>query len=144
MTTMAVIGDALLMPFYPQFFAQRFGVDNPQSSGIYLAAICCTVMLAFPLWAALAKKIPTIFIMLATQAAAGLLALSCYWIESWTWFWFLSLAMFMCKAGYLLIYPLLMQLEAEENHARIIGIVSVIVHFGAILGALIGGSSTLR
>ncbi|MES2825068.1 MAG: MFS transporter [Pseudomonadota bacterium] len=139
MTTMAVIGDALLMPFYPQFFAERFGVHNPQSAGNYLAAICFTVMLAFPCWAHLSKKIPTLFIMFATQAVAGILALLCYWVESWPLFWFLSLAMFMCKAGYLLIYPLLMQLEPEENHARTIGMVSIIVHFGAILGALVGG-----
>lgn len=139
MTTMAVIGDALLMPFYPQFFAERFGVHNPQSAGNYLAAICFTVMLAFPFWAHLSKKIPTLFIMFVTQALAGILALLCYWVESWPLFWFLSLAMFMCKAGYLLIYPLLMQLECEKHHARTIGMVSVIVHFGAILGALVGG-----
>ncbi|MES2674656.1 MAG: MFS transporter [Pseudomonadota bacterium] len=139
MTTMAVIGDALLMPFYPQFFAERFGVHNPQSAGNYLAAICFTVMLAFPFWAHLSKKIPTLFIMFGTQAVAGILALLCYRVESWPLFWFLSLAMFMCKAGYLLIYPLLMQLESETHHARTIGMVSVIVHFGAILGALVGG-----
>ena len=140
MTTMAVIGDALLMPFYPQFFVQRFGVTDPKSAGIYLAAICFTVMWAFPLLAHLAKKIPTILIMLVTQGCAGFFALLCYWVESWPLFWCLSLAMFICKAGYLLIYPLLMQLEPEENHSRIIGIVSVIVHFGAILGALVGGT----
>ncbi|RYY74897.1 MAG: MFS transporter [Gammaproteobacteria bacterium] len=140
MTTMAVIGDALLMPFYPQFFSQRFGVLDPKSAGIYLAAICFTVMWAFPIWAYLAKTIPTLFIMFITQALAGLLALSCFWVKSWELFWILSLAMFTFKAGYLLIYPLLMQLEPEENHARVIGFVSIIIHFGAILGALLGGS----
>lgn len=140
MTTMAVIGDALLMPFYPQFFAQRFGVTDPKSAGIYLAAICFTVMWAFPAWAHLAKKIPTLLIMFATQALAGLFALSCYWAQSWVLFWCLSLGMFTFKAGYLLIYPLLMQLEPEKNHARVIGIVSIIIHFGAILGALLGGT----
>jgi len=140
MTTMAVIGDALLMPFYPQFFAEQFNIIDPKSSGIYLAAICFTVMWAFPFWAHVAKKIPTLFIMVVTQALAGIFALSCYWVESWPLFWCLSLAMFVCKAGYLLIYPLLMQLEAEENHARVIGIVSIIIHFGAILGALLGGT----
>ena len=140
MTTMAVIGDALLMPFYPQFFAQRFGVTDPKSSGIYLAAICFTVMWAFPVWAHLAKKVPTLLIMFVTQALAGLFALSCYWAQSWFLFWCLSLTMFTFKAGYLLIYPLLMQLEPEKNHARIIGIISIIIHFGAILGALVGGT----
>ena len=140
MTTMAVIGDALLMPFYPQFFAQRFGVSDPKIAGIYLAAICFTVMLAFPILANLSKRVPGILIMLVTQACAGIFALLCYWVESWPLFWCVSLAMFVCKAGYLLIYPLLMKLEPEENHSRTIGIVSVIVHFGAIFGALVGGT----
>ncbi|WP_232316520.1 YbfB/YjiJ family MFS transporter [Candidatus Burkholderia verschuerenii] len=54
-------------------------------------------------------------------------------------FWVLSLAMFMCKSSYLLMYPYMMRLEAKESHAHTIGVLSVVVHFGAIAGVVAGG-----
>ena len=39
MTLLAVLGDSLLMPFYPQYFAERFG-ELRSRVGLYLAAVC--------------------------------------------------------------------------------------------------------
>ncbi len=54
-------------------------------------------------------------------------------------FWVLSLAMIVFKASYLLIYPYLMEGEDEANHSSTIGILSIVVHFGHIAGAVLGG-----
>ena len=44
MTALAVITDNLIIPFYPQYFAERF--DNPpeQHVGLYLAVVSLVVM----------------------------------------------------------------------------------------------------
>jgi hypothetical protein len=52
MTLLAVLGDSLLMPFYPQYFAERFGELRSEQVGLYLAAVCLVAMLALPLWVA--------------------------------------------------------------------------------------------
>lgn len=138
-TIIAVVSDTMLMPFYPQFFADVFGVTDPRHVGLYIAAFCCTVMLAFPFWAQLAKRRSTLRLLIWTQIAAGVFSLLSYRSTSLVEFWLVSLTMFVFKASYLLIYPYLMSLERKESHAGTIGLLSVIVHFGSILGALLSG-----
>ncbi len=139
MTLVAVVSDYLLHPFYPQFFELRFGVKDPASVGYYFAAICGIVMLAFPFWAYVSKKIAELHILVFTQCIAGILALYCYWTTSYINFWMLSLFMVVFKASYLLVYPYILKICAKEEHPTIIGTLSVIVHLGGILGAVIGG-----
>jgi predicted MFS family arabinose efflux permease len=139
MTALAVIGDNMLIPFYPQYFASRFEDPRPEQVGAYLAAICVIVMFAFPLWARLAKQVHPIRILIWTQLAAGLLSVWCYAIDSLPLFWVVSLCMVVFKGSYLLMYPYVMSLEAKESHTRTIGTLSVVVHFGAIFGAAVGG-----
>jgi MFS transporter, DHA1 family, multidrug resistance protein len=139
MTAAAVVSDAVLMPFYPQFFAERFAINDTAYVGNYIACICIAVMLAFPLWANLAKRIDDVYLLLIGQTGATLLAIGCFYVDSLLQFWCVSLAMFVCKASYLLIYPLIMRLESAEQQEQTIGIVSVIVHLGFIVGALVGG-----
>jgi predicted MFS family arabinose efflux permease len=47
--------------------------------------------------------------------------------------------MIVFKGSYLLMYPYVMSLEDQKNHTQTIGMLSVVVHFGAILGAVVGG-----
>ena len=139
MTLLAVVSDAMLMPFYPQFFAETFGITNPQHVGYYIAATCLTVMFAFPFWAYVAKKIPELHLLVWTQLLAGALCVYCYWTNSIVEFWIVSLGMIVFKGSYLLIYPYVMSLEKKGNYSGTIGLLSVIVHFGSILGAVLGG-----
>ncbi|WP_020681818.1 MFS transporter [Marinobacterium rhizophilum] len=139
MTLVAVISDSMLIPFYPQFFADVYGIDEPQAVGLYLAAVCLAVMLSYPLWARLSRRVPALCLLIPTQAAAGVLSLLCYGADTIMGFWILSLAMVAFKGSYLLIYPLIMRLESPERHGNTIGLLSVVVHFGAIFGALAGG-----
>ncbi|MEX3928909.1 MFS transporter [Paraburkholderia sp. BR10936] len=139
MTTFAVISDAILIPFYPQFFAARYGVTSPVHAGAYVAFISIVVMLTLPLWARIAKRLDAMHLLVYTQCAAGVLSVASYFAATVPLFWVLSLAMFMCKSSYLLMYPYMMRLEAKELHAHTIGVLSVVVHFGAIAGAVAGG-----
>lgn len=139
LSTLAVVGDAVLLPFYPQYFASRFGVEDARLVGNYLAALCLVVMLALPLWARLARRVELLRLLPFTQLAAALLCLACYATDSLLLFWLASLAMVGCKSSYLLIYPRLMSQAAPQEHAGLIGLLSVIVHFGGIAGALLGG-----
>lgn len=139
LSTLAVVGDAVLLPFYPQYFASRFGVADARLVGNYLAALCLVVMLALPLWARLARRVELLRLLPFTQLAAALLCVACYAADSMLLFWLASLAMVGCKSSYLLIYPRLMSQAAPQEHAGLIGLLSVIVHFGGIAGALLGG-----
>ena len=139
MTTFAVISDAILIPFDPQVFAARYGVTSPVHAGAYVAFISIVVMLTLPLWARIAKRLDAMHLLVYTQCAAGVLSVASYFAPTVALFWVLSLAMFMCKSSYLLMYPYMMRLEAKESHAHTIGVLSVVVHFGAIAGAVAGG-----
>jgi MFS transporter, DHA1 family, multidrug resistance protein len=139
MTTFAVVSDAILIPFYPQFFAARYGVTSPVHAGAYVACISIVVMLTLPVWARIAKRLDAMHLLVYTQCAAGLLSVASYFAATVPLFWVLSLAMFMCKSSYLLMYPYMMRLEPKESHAHTIGLLSVVVHFGAIAGAVAGG-----
>ncbi|CAB3774500.1 MFS transporter [Paraburkholderia humisilvae] len=139
MTICAVISDAVLIPFYPQFFAARYGMTSPVHAGAYVAFISIIVMLTLPAWARIAKRFDAMHLLVYTQCAAGVLSIASYWAPTLPLFWVLSLAMFMCKSSYLLTYPYLMRLEPAESHAHTIGLLSVVVHFGAIAGAAAGG-----
>lgn len=139
MTLVAVVSDYLLHPFYPQFFEARFGVTDPKWVGYYFAAICFMVMISFPFWAYISKKIAELNILVYTQCIAGILALFCYWTTSYLTFWTLSLIMILFKGSYLLVYPYILKIITKKEHPDTIGLLSVIVHLGGILGAVIGG-----
>lgn len=140
MTVVAVVSDTMLHPFYPQFFASAFGMTDARHVGLYIAACCFTVMLAFPFWALVAKRVPALQLLVYTQLAAGLLSILLgYGSDSLLEFWLAALSMLAFKSSYLLIYPYVMSLERKEQHIGTIGLLAVIVHFGAILGSLLGG-----
>ncbi|WP_235016330.1 MFS transporter [Aquimarina sp. AU474] len=139
MTLVAVVSDYLLHPFYPQFFEARFGVTDPEWVGYYFAAICFMVMIAFPFWAYVSKKIAELNILVYTQCIAGILALYCYWTTSYINFWIISLVMVLFKGSYLLVYPYILKIITKKEHPDTIGLLSVVVHLGGILGAVIGG-----
>ncbi|MDR7151667.1 putative MFS family arabinose efflux permease [Hydrogenophaga palleronii] len=140
MTVFAVISDALLIPFYPQFFSERYGLDSPFHVGAYVAAISIVVMCVFPLWVRVARRIETLHILQVTQGIAAALCLASYWAPGVASYWVLSLLMFAFKSSYLLNFPYLMRLETDDTRAATIGVLSVTAHLGVILGAVVGGS----
>lgn len=139
MSALAVLSDAVLIGFYPQFFATRYGVTSSLHVGAYLAAISIVVMAALPGWARLARRVRTLPLLLCTQGAAGLLCLASAQAGSVEGFWLLSLLMFGFKSSYLLSFPYLMGLTPMDQHRRLIAQWSVLAHAGAIAGAASGG-----
>lgn len=139
MTALAVVTDNLIIPFYPQYFAERFDNPPPEHVGLYLAAISLTVMAVFPLWARLARRVHPVRILIGAQFMAGTLTAALTFIDSLPLFWVVSLLMIVFKGSYLLMYPYVMSLQQHDSHTQTIGTLSVVVHFGAILGAAAGG-----
>lgn len=144
MSTLAVISDAVLIAFYPQFFEQRYGVTSAVHVGAYIAAISIVVMCTLPLWARAARHVDTLRLLLWTQCAAGMLCVMSAWAGSVQGYWLLTMLMFGCKSSYLLMFPLLMRLEAPASHGLVIGLLSVLVHLGGIFGAAAGGYALQR
>ena len=140
LTIVSVIADTMLLPFYPQFFQHAFNQTSPEHVGYYIAACCFTVMCAFPVWAKVAKYINELHLWVYTQIIAGALGIACYFSTSLVEFWLLSQTMLVFKASYLLIYPFVMRLEDKDKHLGMVGLFSVLMHFGGISGALLGGA----
>ena len=140
MTLFAVISDALLIPFYPQFFAERYGEGSPWHVGAYVAFISITVMCVFPLWVRVARRFETLHILQVTQGVAAALCLASYWAPDLASYWVLSMAMFAFKSSYLLNFPYLMRTETDATRAGAIGLLSVTAHLGVVLGAVAGGA----
>ncbi|WP_206155998.1 MFS transporter [Chitinophaga fulva] len=139
MTLVAVVSDYMMHPFYPLFFASRFGIEDPRITGTYFSAVCATVMVAFPIWAMVSRRIPELRILVYTQVIAGILAASCAFITHYALFWVVSLAIIIFKGSYLLVYPFILRITATDKHVGVISILSVIIHLGSVLGAVFGG-----
>ncbi|EAT12471.1 MFS transporter [Bermanella marisrubri] len=139
LTLVSVVADTMLLPFYPQFFKEAFNYVSAQHVGYYIAACCITVMCAFPLWARLARYINELHLWVYTQIIAGCLGIACFYSSSLLEFWIVSQGMLVFKASYLLIYPYVMRLEENDQHLGIVGLFAVLMHFGAIGGAVLGG-----
>lgn len=139
LTIVAVMTDTMLLPFYPQFFSYAFDMHSSEHVGFYIAASCFTVMLSFPLWATLAKHVNEVHLWVYTQIIAGCLGVYCYYTTSLVEFWIASQLMLAFKASLLLIYPFVMRLEEKDKQLSVAGLFSVLVHFGGIGGALLGG-----
>ena len=139
LTLVSVMADTMLLPFYPQFFSVAFNMHSPEHVGFYIAACCLTVMTAFPLWAKVAKHFNELHIWVYTQIIAGALGLYCYFTNDLVAFWIASQIMLIFKASYLLIYPFVMRLEEKDQQLGMVGLFSVLMHFGGIGGALLGG-----
>ena len=144
MSAFAVVSDAILIAFYPHFFEQRYGVTSAFHVGAYIAAISIAVMCTLPLWARVARRVETMHLLLVTQGAAGTLCVLSGFADSVLGYWVLSLLMFACKSSYLLMYPYLMRMQPPDTHAHTIGLLSVVVHFGGIFGAVAGGFALQR
>jgi MFS family permease len=140
MTLIAVLSDAVIHPFYPQYLAAIHGVREPAVVGSYIASASFVVTLAFPLWARASRRIHPVDILIATQAVTCVLSLGCALVAGFASFWGLSMVLMAFKASYLLIYPYVMSVEEPGRHEGTIGLLAIVVYFGNIFAALLGGA----
>ncbi len=140
MTAVAVISDSMLHPFYPQYFAEVFGVTSARTVGLYIGSCSLTVLATFPLWARLSRRVAVIPLLVATQVGTAVLSLVCSQLTWLPGFWAISLVMMIGKASYLLIYPYVMSLQPKEKHLGTISLLALVVYFGNVLAAALAGS----
>ncbi|WP_417792109.1 MFS transporter [Stutzerimonas xanthomarina] len=139
MSAFGVISDSILIAFYPQFFELRYGLASSVHVGAYIAAISIAVMCMLPVWARVTRRVETLHLLAYTQLAATAFCLLAIWAPTVEAYWLLTMLMFMTKASYLLMFPYLMRLEPANQHSVTIGLLSVVIHIGAIFGAAVGG-----
>ncbi len=138
-TFSAVVFDSLLVPFFPMFFEQVFGIIKPIFTGYYLATMTLIVLIGFPIWGWVSKRVETFSLLMLTQSLSALLGVYCYYINNLYFFLFASFLMYFLKSSFLLIYPLIIKIENTQSHGNTIGILTLILHLGIIFGACIGG-----
>ncbi len=140
LTIVSVIADTMLLPFYPQFFQHAFNQTSPEHVAVSYTHLTLPTIYSVPVWAKVAKYINELHLWVYTQIIAGALGIACYFSTSLVEFWLLSQTMLVFKASYLLIYPFVMRLEDKDKHLGMVGLFSVLMHFGGISGALLGGA----
>jgi predicted MFS family arabinose efflux permease len=140
MTTIAVLSDSVIHPFYPQYLSAIHGVRDPAIVGTYIACMSLVVALTFPLWARASRRVHPMDLLIATQTVTCVLSLGCALGGGLAAFWILSMVLMAFKASYLLIYPYVMSIEEPERHEGTIGLLAIVVYFGNILAALLGGA----
>lgn len=134
------MADMLLVPYYPQYFLQVYGVENPQYVGILIAACRFVMIFAYPAWAKLSKTVPTLKILIYTQAMAGAAVSACMWAPNEWLFLILSMVHVAFKSSYLLIYPLIVNWAGKENHTHAVSSYGLVTYFATLVAAVIGGS----
>lgn len=139
LTVVSVVADTLILPFYPQFFESEFEVESGLYVGVYIATCSFTVMVTFPFWALLAKRVNEMHIWVVTQLISACLGYLTYCADSIVQFWVYSQLMLVFKASYLLIYPFFLKLEEKHKHLGVVGLFALLMHFSAIGGAVLGG-----
>lgn len=139
LTVISVVADTMILPFYPHFFEKEFGINSSMYVGLYIAACSFTVMVTFPLWALVAKRVHEMHLWVVTQAFSAFFGYMTFCSESLIEFWVFSQLMLVCKASYLLIYPFFLRLEEQYKHLGVVGLFAFLMHFSAIGGAVLGG-----
>lgn len=135
----AYTADMLLVPYYPQFFLEVYGVSNPHYVGLLIAFCRAVMMFAYPAWAKLSKSVPVLKILVFTQGLAGLSILACMLApDEWS-FLFFSMISVGFKSSYLLIYPLLVNWSGRDRQVQTVSLYGFMIHFATILAAVAGG-----
>lgn len=137
---LSYLADSMLVPFYPQYFQQVYGLAWPLATGLYVAVCRLGVLGSFQLWARLAQRVPVLRLLTYTQGAAGVLCLACAAAPNVASFVVLSVLADLCKSSYLLLYPHLIRVAGREQEASIIASMGFIVNLGIVLAALAGGA----
>ncbi len=140
LTLVAVLSDSLLHPFFPQYFSLVFGIDDAGLVSRYIASCSFTVLISFPFWAWLSKRVSVLSLLLWTQLGTCVLSLLSANCTQLGWFWALSLGSMVFKASYLLIYPFALSEEEKEGHLGTISLLAFVVYFGNVLSSLVSGT----
>lgn len=135
----ATLADMLMVPYYPQFFRQLYGVTSPQYIGWLIAGCRVVMLLTYPAWARLSQRVATLQLLVWTQALAGLAGMACLLAPNEWIFLAFSMVSVAFKSSYLLIYPLLVNLAGRGRQTQVVSLYGGMVHGATIAAALAGG-----
>jgi MFS transporter, DHA1 family, multidrug resistance protein len=135
----AALADALLAPFYPQFFAEAFGAGALLTPGLYIALCRIAVGVALPIWTRWTNRVAPLRLVAIAQGLAGTTGLLCAFAPDLTSFLILSFVTESTRAAYLLLYPVLVSDAAPEQRSHVVIRGAALLHAAALLSALVGG-----
>jgi len=134
-----VFTETLLSPFYPQFFAQVFNIENVTITGYYMAACRITVMICAPLWGLLARRFDPIALLIFSQTGAAILTAVLSLSQNIEQFFLFSILLLIFKSSYLLFYTVLIgfQQQKQETVGQVVGGVHLVLHSAMILSTIL-------
>lgn len=134
-----VFTETLLSPFYPQFFANVFNIENVAITGYYMAACRITVMICAPLWGLLARRWDPIVLLITSQTGAAVLTAVLSFSQNVEQFFLFSVLLLMFKSSYLLFYTVLIGFQQQKQEAvgQAVGGVHLILHTAMILSTIL-------
>ncbi|MEJ2418136.1 MAG: MFS transporter [Exilibacterium sp.] len=133
------MADALLAPYYPQYFLAVYGIDDPQYVALLIASCRFVMVFAYPLWAILSKKVSTFALLVVTQGISGGVILSAIWAPNEQVFLLLAMVHVAFKSSTLLLYPLIVHWAGQERRTNAVSGYGFITHLAAVIAALVGG-----
>jgi MFS transporter, DHA1 family, multidrug resistance protein len=135
----ALVADALLAPFYPQFFERTFAADGVVTAGLYVALCRVAVAVSLPLWTRWTRRVSPLALVARAQVIAGVAALGCAVAPSLHWFMALTFIAEAARAAYLLLYPALFDAAPAEKRGAVVARVAAAFHAASLIAAFSGG-----
>ncbi|MDD3885895.1 MAG: MFS transporter [Victivallaceae bacterium] len=140
---LSMAGFAMAMPFIPIFIRERFGVNDPQLCGWYVAVFYCFGMLSFavftPLWGILADRYGRKLMLLRANFGAGIMfPLMAFAPNIWMLF-VLRFVASMFSGTVNAAQTLIVSTTPEKHSGLALGLLCSAVWSGNMLGYLSGG-----
>jgi DHA1 family multidrug resistance protein-like MFS transporter len=133
-----VLTEVALSPFYPQFFDKVFGIKDLQYTAFYIFVARLTVVIAAPIWGLLARRYEVKHLLYIGQWISATMLLGMASSTSANQFLIFTIFLLIGKSSFLLIYPLLIQLNGVARNSSIAGKYHAMFHLAIILGTLVG------
>ena len=131
-----VFTETLLSPFYPQFFAQVFGVTDPGMAGEFVTLCRLSVLLCAPLWGLMTRWVSPLKILIFTQSTAAVITFFMAQASTLKAFVILSVLLMAFKSSYFLFYSLLVELGGQAKNLQSVASVQLVVHLALIASSL--------
>lgn len=136
---LAALTDALLIPFYPQFFVQTFGATSLITPGLYVALCRLAIAITLPFWTRLTRRVAPLRLVAIAQVIAGSAGLLCAMAPNLHTFLAFTFIAEGARGGYLLLYPVLVQSAAPDKRSSVVATVAATINGAGLLSALAGG-----
>ena len=137
---MFIFTETLLSPFYPQFFAKVFNLNDAYITGEFMAMCRLVVIFSAPLWGVLARYFDPVKLLIVGQVLAAALTASIAWVQNIQEFYVLTVFLLIFKSSYLLFYTLLIDLnqgKQQDPLSKTVGWVQVIMHSAIVSSTLV-------